>query len=209
MSQLSIADVPANNEEPVKCTFCCTVMNRKKHYPNLNAFCNRECFNKFRHHKTNRVHCAICDKEFYVTPARIKKNKTGRFYCSVECNHVDQRSFALPYETMLKLKSILAQRPHTEGRKTHLIAMLIIDQNLRCINCGCDDTDLLEINHKGGNGNQERMKKYNRKRKHLTFLHDIISGRRLTNDLDLRCVVCNALYRLQLKGINRHKVTYN
>lgn len=54
-----------------------------------------------------------------------------------------------------------------------------------CDNCRCDDIRLIEINHKNGDGARDTRSKY-----HQKFLYDIITGRRKTDDLDLRCRVC-------------------
>jgi hypothetical protein len=63
-----------------------------------------------------------------------------------------------------------------------------------CDNCRCDDIRLIEINHKNGDGARDTRSKY-----HQKFLYDIITGRRKTDDLDLRCRVCNALHYIESK----------
>lgn len=63
---------------------------------------------------------------------------------------------------------------------------------LECVNCGCDDLRVIEINHINGVGNKYRVA-------NIKFLWDVIKGRRPTDDLDLRCRVCNALHYIELK----------
>ena len=61
----------------------------------------------------------------------------------------------------------------------------------RCINCGCDNPDALEINHINGGGNEDKRINGNGKQ---FYLH-ILNGTRKTDDLEMTCIVCNALHR--------------
>ena len=65
----------------------------------------------------------------------------------------------------------------------------------KCVNCGCNDLNALEINHINGGGRQEQIKKYNRS--HRAFLYAILLGKRPTNDLEITCKVCNSLHYLK------------
>ena len=83
-----------------------------------------------------------------------------------------------------------------------VIFNIVSDNNPVCENCGCDDPNLLEINHKNGGGTKEI------RQKGRSFLQDIYSGRK-TDDLNLLCKVCNALHYLELKnGKLPFKVTW-
>jgi len=75
----------------------------------------------------------------------------------------------------------------------------------KCTNCGCDDYDALEINHKNGDGAQERAQR-GRKAWHL----DILKGRRYTDDLEIMCRVCNNHhYLVTVKGLtDKWTITY-
>jgi hypothetical protein len=57
----------------------------------------------------------------------------------------------------------------------------------KCVYCGCNIYDALEINHINGGGCQESKKISGR----LSFYYDILAGRRTTEDLELACRVCN------------------
>lgn len=71
---------------------------------------------------------------------------------------------------------------------------------LRCSECGCDDIDLLEINHKDGGGTKELCGKGNRP---YQFYRSIIKEVRRTDDLNLLCIVCNTAHYVKLKyGVN-------
>lgn len=64
-----------------------------------------------------------------------------------------------------------------------------------CVRCGCNDVRLLEINHKNGGGNQENQKgKFASK-----FMHDIATGKRPVDDLEILCKPCNAIHALELR----------
>ncbi len=76
-----------------------------------------------------------------------------------------------------------------------LFAIISKSANPKCVNCGCDDIRLLEINHKNGGGNRE----YKRGKSSATFYWNIIMLRRDTEDLELLCRVCNAKHALEIK----------
>lgn len=84
----------------------------------------------------------------------------------------------------------------------------ISNNNIHCVNCGCNIIKIIEINHINGGGAFERYKIY--KNDARRFYRDILHDRRKYDDLDLRCKVCNILYdvelRLKVKGF---KVVFN
>lgn len=75
----------------------------------------------------------------------------------------------------------------------------------KCVYCGCDIPEALEMNHINGGGRKEK-----RINPHYTtkIYADIIAGRR--TDIELTCRVCNALhYLVKLKGLpNRWKIIF-
>lgn len=79
----------------------------------------------------------------------------------------------------------------------------------KCIYCGCDIPEALEINHKNGGGSVD-INPRKRNRSSRQFYLDILSGRRKTDDLELTCRVCNSVhYLVELKGLGEHwKVLY-
>ena len=74
----------------------------------------------------------------------------------------------------------------------------------KCVYCGCDIPEALEINHTDKNKKQVDKKKYgtvNTK----AFLLRILNGKRSTDDLELTCRICNNWYYLvKDKGIPEH-----
>jgi len=73
----------------------------------------------------------------------------------------------------------------------------------RCVYCGCDVPEALEINHINGGGNLEFRKK-GTYRIQTQILRDKYSF-----PVELTCKVCNAVHYLKLKGITGFKVSYN
>jgi 5-methylcytosine-specific restriction endonuclease McrA len=85
---------------------------------------------------------------------------------------------------------------HREVQKEYrrkLRQRVITKMGGKCVNCGCDIQDALEINHKNGGGRKEYggsgAGDY---QKHMLFA--ILNGTRSMDDLELRCKVCNALH---------------
>lgn len=75
----------------------------------------------------------------------------------------------------------------------------------RCVNCGCEIKEILEINHIKGNGRKER-KKY---RNYHTYFRDIINEKLNIRDYNVLCRVCNAKYYVEQKyGISGYEVKF-
>lgn len=76
---------------------------------------------------------------------------------------------------------------------------------MACVNCGCNDHRILEINHINGGGTSEVKKgQYTRQ-----FLRSVLSGDRQIDDLNLLCKICNAEHFVKLKfGIDNFKISW-
>jgi hypothetical protein len=73
-------------------------------------------------------------------------------------------------------------------KKKRQRALLLVGRGLiKCINCGCNRHEFLEVNHinRGGGKENEKSSK---------FYCDLLAGRRGIEDLELRCKVCNMLH---------------
>jgi len=67
----------------------------------------------------------------------------------------------------------------------------------KCIYCGCDISEALEINHRAGRSNRDDMKG-SRSR----YYHSILKGVRSKDEFELTCRICNNWHYLtKLKGI--------
>jgi len=75
----------------------------------------------------------------------------------------------------------------------------------KCVICECDEYKVLEINHINGGGRKEYKERFgnSQKRYHLA----ILNGKRRSDDLEIRCIVCNALHRA--KDLNKAKGNWN
>jgi len=62
----------------------------------------------------------------------------------------------------------------------------------KCVRCSCSDWRVLQVNHKNGGGSKERRLKGS-----WGIFRQILSGKRLINDLDLRCANCNIIYEYE------------
>ena len=63
---------------------------------------------------------------------------------------------------------------------------------IKCVHCGRDKQELLEINHINGGGTKENAHP-------AKFYYGILRGERRIKDLELRCKVCNALHYLEMQ----------
>jgi predicted RNA-binding Zn-ribbon protein involved in translation (DUF1610 family) len=78
-------------------------------------------------------------------------------------------------------------------RKARRSALLVVgDGIIRCVRCGCDMEQLLEINHKNGGGARELRGRSQQ------FYRDIAMRKRDASDLELMCKPCNGIHALEL-----------
>lgn len=64
-----------------------------------------------------------------------------------------------------------------------------------CVNCGCNELMILEINHKNGGGCQE----YKLGMRSKQLCRAIYRGDRNIDEFDIRCRVCNNLHYAEIK----------
>lgn len=73
-----------------------------------------------------------------------------------------------------------------------------------CVNCGCTDIRILEINHINGGGRREHKVKPG-----LKIYRDIYLGRSPKEEFNILCKVCNIQHYVEiLLGIKGHKVAW-
>ncbi len=80
------------------------------------------------------------------------------------------------------------------NRKRHweLRLRAILKLGGKCVICGMQDFRLLTINHKEGRNYRTTIDKGDK------FYHNILNGKRNTDDLEIRCYNCNALYEFEM-----------
>lgn len=73
-----------------------------------------------------------------------------------------------------------------------------------CVNCGCDEFSILEINHVNGGGRIELKRRSNRQ-----LYRDIVNDKVDLSEYNVLCRVCNALHYVQdILGIEGHQVLW-
>jgi len=141
--------------------------------------------------------CSNCgkereDKEFHLCfKCRTRGNKFRKLWRSKQDNREKELTNSKKYRLDLHLKAL---------------KKIALDKNipLICPICGCDDIKILEINHLLHNGNQER-----KNLKDYKFYREIIEGTRSTEDLDIRCRICNYIYFLEHKSGNKWIIKFS
>jgi len=84
-------------------------------------------------------------------------------------------------------------------RKYNALLKVSKTGKVECGNCGCDEISFLEINHINGGGCKEF------RNTGWSMNDSVLSGKRATEDLEIRCRLCNALHYLAGKNITQSK----
>lgn len=142
---------------------------------------------RFLHMQRGTKYCAMCKNikhmsEFYWKP----DNRMFEPECKKCANKLSNITRGKNYNSNAK-----------KWRNTQRLSLLKeIQDEVKCVRCGCDDFRLLEINHKNGGGRKElkEFQKYGRSVQEL-----IRRGWRKTCDLELLCKPCNAIHYLEMK----------
>lgn len=146
--------------------------------------------------------CGVCGKPVTRSRSFMRYYQATNLFCNRKCFGISIRE----HPEHRKKKSKTAAWWRDRWQRQRRMAMLKVSPNLQCSKCGCENIRILEINHKNGGGNKEFKQFYdNDVRK---FWRAIISGQRKTDDLDLRCKVCNIVHYVELLGISGFKVIY-
>lgn len=108
---------------------------------------------------------------------------------STEDGIVEHRRKSLEYTKKYREKN--REKIRAYSRKRHrerkIAALEIISKGrVECANCGCDDVNILEINHINGGGCKEH------KAIGKSLRDSILNGSRNIDDLNVLCRVCNA-----------------
>lgn len=144
--------------------------------------------------KDNEPLCVMCDK-----PLPYGQRK----YCSKVCN---SKSAMVRTKKYREKNPELANKWNREGAKRFI-------QNLRdqtieylggfiCVNCGCTDKRILEINHVNLGGGKEEKKK-----ERVIMYREIITGKR-DGEFNVLCKVCNAAHYCNEKFGTKFSIEY-
>ncbi len=92
-------------------------------------------------------------------------------------------------------------------RRTKQRAMEILG-GAKCVYCGCNILDFLEINHKNPIGKKNKSPTV--RRGGIGFWSLIVQGKVDTSNLEVTCKVCNTLHYLQHRyGETGHRIIWN
>lgn len=150
----------------------------------------------------NHLICRKCGASWDYTGT---KTETICPYCGAKKSTRDRSEYTKQYaksearkETLKKWYSITENRKHRGAKQREILRKQVyfkVSGSIypKCVRCGCDDPRILEINHKNGGGAIEL------RIKGTQLYHDIASGKRKTDDLELLCKPCNAIHYLELK----------
>lgn len=128
--------------------------------------------------------CPVCGKQIDARD----KTEYSRNYAE---QHPERKTKLVEWWKQNKTKH---SRDTTSKLKRRVFAIISESATPKCVNCGCDDIRLLEVNHINGSGAVEY-----KTRGSANFYRDISMLRRNTDGLELLCRVCNAKHYLELK----------
>ena len=150
--------------------------------------------------------CPRCEQTKTLDNFHIdRKRKDGlSCYCK-DCKREIRRKYYLEHRNEILKKTMRWERENPDKRRVirrryeqniriRVLTQIAGSDNPKCVNCGCDDMRFLEVNHIDGGGHAEQ-----RKYKTKTFYRRILDGSRKTDDLNILCRVCNALYYLETR----------
>lgn len=124
----------------VECEFCGVKFETPDH---RRRFCGLPCSSKRiqaeRKPKPNAV-CAFCDKEFRVSPSRLKLSKSGMVFCARWCKDQAQRLGDSKFQDMI---------PGHYGSAKDYRSVAFSHYDHACARCGwCEHVETLVVHHK-------------------------------------------------------------
>lgn len=91
-----------------------------------------------------KINCYSCGKERKITPAKFRKSKSGKHFCSRKCAAKENNKEGKDHPN------------YTNGRATYRVAKLRVS-DLSCEDCGNDDKRVLEVHHKDHDKNNNSL----------------------------------------------------
>ncbi len=151
----------------------------------------------------SRLHCTSCH---YVWQYKDVSSSTCCPLCGKRIDARDKTEYTKRYMALHPERKEKLSEWYRTYQKQHygelklkdrrkVLAIISKSIEPECVNCGCDDIRLLEINHKNGGGGKE----YKARGNFTSLYRDIIALRRPVDDLEILCRVCNAKHYLESK----------
>ena len=99
-------------------------------------FCSVKC-RSIGQLKGKQVHCKICSKKTYKSPAQLKHSKSGNFFCCKSCQTKWRNTFFLE-----------EKHPNWKtGVRTYRNILLRTNEDRACVSCELRDIRLLSAHH--------------------------------------------------------------
>lgn len=131
-----------------------------------------------------------------LNPDRAKEHRQRSNKKDKERYHTD-----LEYQKRIRKD----RREYSKKRYNGLKIAVIQKLGGKCVYCGCDVLEALEINHVNGGGSKELS--IGKKRiSHMNLYLGILKRQR--KDVELVCRVCNSVHWLKLKGITGYAISW-
>lgn len=152
----------------------------------------RRCGAEWKHEgRANKVDCPHCGMRIYT----VDKGRTRRLRGTYEKTYssIPRRPRA---EMTDEQRAAIRERFRRHDRLMRRRAFFKIQGTIdfHCERCGCDDYRFLELNHRLGNGAEDRAKLMQSARLHK----EIVSGRRSATEFEILCRPCNHIHYLEL-----------
>jgi hypothetical protein len=157
---------------------------------------NLDCFSNYSHTVNKKQsYCKTCQaikqKAYYLKyRKKLIKDRSKWRHSSEENKNKDKVSY---YRWKKSHPEAYKKSWKDYNHRRREKVLRCISTELKCVRCGCDMFEILEINHKNGGGHKETKYKINE------FHRKILSGERKTNDLEILCKPCNVIHYIELK----------
>ena len=156
--------------------------------------------------------CSRCGEEKSIE-AFAKRNDAGGYRrrqcksCYYGRVNARRRSPAGREKRKLEMRGLRATNPEHHRQlsidsKRKLRCQAIEKLGNKCVYCGCDIFEALEINHVNGDGRQAWLETG------TSPMHRQIRDGEYPHEVELTCRVCNSVHYLKLKGIEGFTVTF-
>lgn len=112
-----------------------------------------KCYEEFRHKKSIKVICDYCYKEYYTTPSKLNKSKSGLHFCCKEHKLLAQR-----LESGEQFKKMRPEHYGTADSEYTYRAKAFRNYIHSCAICNWnEDSDILQVHHIDENRNNNTL----------------------------------------------------
>lgn len=125
------------------CKFCHATFAKRIGHPK--KYCSKECAH-IANQNRKLLSCDSCGKKFYRTQSKLKKSKSGLYFCSRNCKEKIQSL------TSTHPKADLIRPPHFNSGcgESHYNILCKRTKKWECEDCGCSKSYMLCVHHIDG-----------------------------------------------------------